>query len=178
MAVPSFVASANVGLVPMSERRPGRPRTWENDAERKRAYRQRRAAELADPLTVRADAQQARAEAAAARADAEAARRDAAEWQAKAAAASSRAEKAAVRAVAAAAAADKARAERDDARRLLKSKLHWARSPGGLRDDPQALLALVADLYKELSSQRRQLGELRQRLHIAEAAAPTHRLFR
>lgn len=68
-------------------------------------------------------------------------------------------------------AVDKAWAERNEARRLLTSKLKWASDAGRLRDDPKALLALVADLYKELSTLRRQVGELRARLRIAEAAA-------
>lgn len=154
-----------------TERRPGRPRIWESGTERKRAYRHRRAAELADPLAVRTEAQEARAEAAAARRDAHAARREADEWKAKASAADARAKSAATRAVAASMAADKAWAERNEARRLLTSKMKWASDPGRLRDDPKALLALVADLYKELSTLRRQVGELRARLRIAEAAA-------
>ena len=38
----------------------GRPRKWASEAERQRAYRQRRAVELADPLALRAAFRQAR----------------------------------------------------------------------------------------------------------------------
>ena len=170
----SFVASGNsIERMPPSERRPGRPRTWESEAERKRAYRQRRAAELAEPLAVRVDAQQARAEAAAARTEAEAARRDAAAWKTRAAAAEARVETASARAATASLAAKKARGERDVARRLLTSKLQWARDPGVLHGDPAAMLALVADLYKELSAKRRELSDLRRRLAVAESATLT-----
>jgi hypothetical protein len=37
------------------DRRPGRPRKWADDAERARAYRLRRAADLADPEGLRAE---------------------------------------------------------------------------------------------------------------------------
>jgi riboflavin biosynthesis pyrimidine reductase len=172
----SFVASDNrIDHVPPPEGRPGRPRTWESEAERKRAYRRRRAAELSEPLAVRFDAQQARAEAAAARTGAAAARRDAAAWKARADAAEARAETAAARAATASAAAEKARAERDVARRLLTNKLQWARDPRVLHGDPAALLALIADLYKELSAKRRELSDLRRRLAVAESAASTRR---
>lgn len=148
---------------------------WESEAARKRAYRQRRAAELAEPLAVRVIAQQARAEAAASRTEAEAARRITAAWEARAAAADARAETAVARAATASAATAKARTERDAAQRLVTSKLQWARDPGVLSGDPAALLALVADLYKELSANRRELNDLRQRLAIAESAASARR---
>ncbi len=41
------------GNDPEPSRGPGRPRIWASDAERKRAYRARRAAELAEPLQLR-----------------------------------------------------------------------------------------------------------------------------
>ena len=148
--------------MPESEqRRPGRPRKWANEAERKREYRQRRAAELADPLALREDARAARAEAAHARAEAAAARREAERWKTRAVVAQRRAHQASERANAASEVAKTARAERDEARQLLKSKLQWAKHPEVLRNDPDAVLALVADLYQELAELRRQLKDLR-----------------
>ncbi|MDP8931583.1 MAG: hypothetical protein M3O70_24195 [Actinomycetota bacterium] len=142
-------------------RRPGRTRKWASEAERKRAYRQRRAAELADPLALRDDARAARAEASQARAEAAAARREAERWQTRAVVAQRRAHQASERARAASQAAKAARAERDEAQRLLTSKLQWAKHPEGLRNDPEALLALVAELYEDLSELREQLRDFR-----------------
>ncbi len=150
-----------VAVPEITPRNRGRPRRWPSEAERKRAYRQRRAAELADPLTLREDARAARAEAATARAEAVAARREAERWQTRAVIAQRRAYQATERARAASQAAKAARAERDEARQLLTSKLQWAKHPDVLRHEPDALLALVADLYKELTELRRQLREFR-----------------
>jgi hypothetical protein len=124
-----------------AQRGRGRPRQWVSEAERKRAYRQRRAAELADPLALREDARAARAEAAQARAEAAAARREAERWHSRAVVAQRRAHQASERARAASQAAKVARTERDEARQLLRSKLQWAKHPEVLRNDPDALLA-------------------------------------
>jgi hypothetical protein len=47
--------AADVGLRGGEARRVGRPRKWASEAERKRAYRERLAADLEDPLTLRRD---------------------------------------------------------------------------------------------------------------------------
>jgi hypothetical protein len=153
----------------MSEATPtrGRPRKWASEAERKRAYRLRRAAELAEPEAVRAEAQSARAGAARARTAVEAARRKTEYWRQRAAVAEQRAEGARQRARAAEHAAQRARAERDEAKRLLRNKLHWSRDARPLRNDPDQLLALVADLRRELEGLRRQLALARQALAMA-----------
>jgi hypothetical protein len=140
----------------------GRPRKWSSEAERKRAYRLRRAAELAGPEAVRCEAQAARAGAAKSRTAAEAARGKAEYWRQRAAVAEQRVERARQRAWAAEQAAQRARAERDEAQRLWRSKLHWSRDARPLRSDPDSLLALVADLRRELEELRRQLALARQ----------------
>ena len=147
----------------MSEqiRRAGRPRKWSSEAERKRAYRQRRAAELADPLELRDAARAARTEAAQSLSAAEAARREAERWRGKASAADRRAGAADRKLAAERARAQRLVAERDEARRLLRRKLQWARHAEGLRRDPDALLALVAELYPELEKLRKELSRLR-----------------
>ena len=138
-----------------------------SEADRKRAYRQRRAAELANPLALCDDARAARAEAAQARADAAAARREAERWQTRAVVAQRRAHQASERARAASQAAKAARAERDEARQLLRRKLQWAKHPEVLRNDPDGLLALVAELYQELAELRQQVGDFRALKPIA-----------
>lgn len=162
----SAVSSRPVILQRMSEQvsRGGRPRKWANEAERKRAYRQRRAGELADPLELRESARAARAEAAASQSAAKAARRGAERWRAKASASDKRALEAENRAARARAAARRAFAERDEARRLLRRKLQFAKHAEGLRADPTALLVLVAELYQELANLRKELASARQRL--------------
>ena len=142
--------------------RPGRPRKWSSEAERKRAYRQRRAAELADPLGLRDAARAARSEAAENRAVAETAQRETERWRAKAAAAERRLGASERRLAAEKARAQRLVAERDEARRLLRRKLHWAGHAEGLRRDPDALLALVAELYAELDRLRKEATKLRQ----------------
>ena len=122
----------------------------------------RRAAELAGPEAVRSEAQAARAGAAKAGTAAEAARRKTEYWRKRAAAAEQRVERATQRARAAEQAAQRARAERDATQRLLRSKLHWSRDARPLKNDPDSLLALVADLRRELEEQRRQLALARQ----------------
>jgi hypothetical protein len=145
----------------------GRPRKWSSEAERKRAYRLRRAAELAGPEAIRAEAQAARAEAIRARTATERARRKTEYWRQRAAVAEQRVDGARQRVRAAEQSAQRARAERDDAQRLLRSKLQWSRDARPLRNDPDTLLALVADLRCELEEQRRQLARARQLLNIA-----------
>ena len=147
----------------MSEqvRGPGRPRKWSSEAERKRAYRQRRAAELAAPLELREAVRAARSEAAESRFAAEAAQREGERWRAKTAAAERRAGAAERKLAAERARAQRLVAERDDARRLLRRKLQWARHAEGLRRDPDALLALVAELYPELEKLRKEVSSLR-----------------
>lgn len=141
----------------------GRPRQWASEADRKRAYRARRATELADPLGQRRVAQDARREAATQRSAAEAARQEADRWRRKALVSEKRAVAAERRAVRDRAAAQRSVAERDEARRLLRRKLHWANHADHLRTDPDALLALVAELYAELTKLRKEVSVLRQK---------------
>jgi hypothetical protein len=141
----------------------GRPRQWASEAERKRAYRARRAAELVDPIGQREAAQEARREAAGQRSAAEDARREAERWRRKAVAAERRAEAAERRAVRESAAAQRFLAERDEARRLLRRKLQWAKHAKDARLDAQELLALVAELYAELARLRKELSTLRSK---------------
>ena len=147
----------------MSElvRRVGRPRKWSSEAERKRAYRQRRATELADPLELREAARAARSEAADGRSAAEVAQREAKRWRAKAAAAERRAGVAERKLAGERARAQRLVAERDECRRLLRRKLQWATHSHELRQDPDALLALVAELYQELEKLRKEASRLR-----------------
>ncbi len=149
-------------LVSEQVKRVGRPRKWADEAERKRAYRARRAAELADPLTQRRAARDARREVDSQRAAAEAARQEADRWQRRAVPAENRASVAEQRAVRDKAAAQRSLAERDEARRLLRRKLQWAKHAEDLRRDPDALLALVAELYAELTKLRKEASTLRQ----------------
>lgn len=150
-------------LIHMSEqdRRVGRPRRWSSDAERKRAYRQRRAAELADPLQLREAARAARSAAAETRSVADTAQRELERWRRKAAAAERRTGAAERKFATERARAQRLVAERDEARRLLRRKLQWARHAEGLRRDPDALLALVAELYRELEKLRKEVSRLR-----------------
>jgi hypothetical protein len=150
-------------LIHMSEqvRRPGRPRKWSNEAERKRAYRQRRAAELADPLQLREAVRTVRSEAAETRSVADTAQREAERWRAKAAAAERRAGVADRNLASERARAQRLVAQRDEARRLLRRKLQWATHAEGLRQDPDALLGLVAELYQELEKLRKEASRLR-----------------
>lgn len=150
----------------MSEqvKRAGRPRKWSSEADRKRAYRARRAAELGNPLAQRRAAQEARRQAAADRSAAEVAQAEAKRWRQRAGAAEKRAEIAERRAVRENAQAQRLLAERDEARRLVRRKLQWAKHAEGLRKDPDALLVLVAELYAELDRLRKEVASLRQRL--------------
>lgn len=142
-------------------RRVGRPPQWVSEAERKRAYRARKAAELVDPIGQRRAAQEARREAAGQRSATEEARREADHWRRKAVAAEKRVEAAERRAVRESAAAQRFLAERDEARRLLRRTLQWAKHAKDARLDSEELLALVAELYAELAKLRKEVTTLR-----------------
>lgn len=142
-------------------KRVGRPRQWASEADRKRAYRARKAAELAEPLVQRRAAQDARRELATQLAVADAARQEAERWRRRAAAAERRAATAERRAVRESAAAKGFLAERDEACRLLRRKLQWAKHVQDGHLDAQELLALVAELYAELAKLRKELATLR-----------------
>lgn len=148
----------------MSEqvKRVGRPRQWATEAERKRAYRLRRAAELADALEQRRVARDARGEASTERAAANNARQQAERWRRTAEAAEKRAVAAERRAIRESAAAQRFLAERDEAQRLLRRKLQWAKDAGASLLDSQGLLALVAELYAELAKLRKEVAGLRR----------------
>ena len=45
--------------------------------------------------------------------------------------------------------------------------MQWSRDARPLRNDPDSLLALIADLRRELEEQRRQLAVARQLLEMA-----------
>ena len=150
-------------------RRVGRPRQWASEAERKQAYRARKAAELADPLQQRRAAQEARREATEQRSLTEAAQQEADRWRRKAVAAEKRAVAAERRAAREKGSAHRLVAERDEARRLLRRKLQWAKHAEHARLDPQELLALVAELYAEQAKLRKEASMLRQRLQRAGA---------
>jgi hypothetical protein len=142
-------------------KRVGRPRQWASEADRKRAYRTRKAAELAEPLVQRQAAQDARRELAAQLVVAEAARQEAERWRRRAAAAEQRAGAAERRAVRESGAAKRFLAERDEARRLLRRKLQWAGHAKDAHLDAQELLALVAELYAERANLHKDLATLR-----------------
>jgi hypothetical protein len=165
------VSSRPTIVTHMSEqvRRVGRPRQWASEAERKRAYRARRAAELADPLELRRTAQDARRETATQQSAAETARQEADRWRERAATAHKRAVAAERRAVRAEAAAHRLVAERDEARRLLRRKLQWAKHAEHARLDPGELLALVAELYAELAKLRTEVSTLRRKVQRPDA---------
>src|SRR4051812_47779429 len=105
------------------KRGPGRPRKWASDAERKRAYRARKAAELADPYRIREQARSAIGEAAAARSELETARRAVQRAEQRGVAAQRRSDKLAERLRTAETAARRARIARDRAESLLKQKV-------------------------------------------------------
>jgi AT-hook transcription factor len=146
----------------------GRPRKWATEAERKRAYRQRRAAELADPQALREEANSLRAAASSARAAEKRAKEQAASWRTRAERAERRTELARQRTRVAERAAQRARAERNQAQRLLRNKMQWSRDARPLRNDPDSLLALIADLRRQLEEQRHELAQVKQLLVIAE----------
>lgn len=141
------------------ERRgPGRPRIWASEAERKRAYRARRVFELAEPARVRAEAQQLRAQLTAVRADLKSATARASAAEQRATRAETREARAVARIKSAERRVQRLRMDRDEARRLLKRKLALAVDAHRLRDDPDALIAIVAEQRKLLDWYRRQRG--------------------
>ena len=107
---------------------------------------------------------------AASRSAAEVAQREAERWRAKAVAAERRAGAAERKLAAERARAQRLVAERDEARRLLKRKLQWARHAEGLRPDPDALVALVAELYPELEKLRKEVSKLRLQVRQTQAS--------
>lgn len=114
----------------------------------------------------------ARAEAARARTATERARRKTEYWRQRAAVAERRVERARQRTHAAEQVGQRARVERDEAQRLLRNKLHWSRDARPLRNDPDSLLALIADLRRELEEQRRQLARSRELLEMSAHDEP------
>ena len=140
------------------KRGPGRPRIWADDAERKRAYRARRAAELAEPHRLRDEAAASRKAATAANAEVQAARRALQRAEQRAATAERRAAKLLDQLQASRAAATRARMGRDEAQRLLGRKLALAKDADLLRGDPDALLAIIAEQRALLAWYRRGLA--------------------
>jgi replicative superfamily II helicase len=153
-------------------KRVGRPRQWASEADRKRAYRARKATELAEPLVQRQAAQAARREVAGQQAVADEARQEAQRWQRRAAAAEKRAGTAERRAVRESAAAKRFLAERDEARRLLRRKLQWAQHAKDAHFDAHELLALVAELYAELAKLRKELAALKAKGSTSDRSLP------
>ena len=154
-------------------RSPGRPRKWDSEAARKRAYRQRKADQLADPLAARAAAQVAYARARDTEQAASRARHQLDRVRERLAESEQRLDNARHRAAAAETAARQARAERDRARRLLDAKWRGAGTGRHLMRDPEQLVAALADLRAEYESLRRELGFARQALgHPADKPLP------
>lgn len=50
--------------------------------------------------------------------------------------------------------------------------MQWSRDARPLRNDPDSLLALIADLRRQLEEQRRQLAQAKQLLAMAEQGDP------
>lgn len=169
----SFVASDIVpAMTTQPKRPPGRPRKWDSEAERTRAYRARKAAELADPLAQREAAKTAAAEAVQAKEAAGAGRADAERWRRRAERANADVARARHQAAQARERAQQAIAERDEARRLLTRKLQNARHAAAIpavRDNPNELLAIIAELYPELDRVRQENKKLRTRLRLPPA---------
>jgi hypothetical protein len=146
------------------QRSPGRPRKWDSEAARKRAYRQRKAEQLADPLAARAAAQPADTRARAAEQAASRARHHLDRVRERLAEAEQRLDNARHRAAVAETAARQARAERDRARRLLDAKWRGAGTGRHLMRDPERLVAVIADLRADYETLRRELRFARQAL--------------
>ncbi len=146
-------------------RRPtGRPRIWASEADRKRAYRRRKQAELADQEATQAEARAARAAQRQAEVVAGRAEADARRWTQRAAAAERAAERARERARAAQETAQLLRAERDEARQLLAARWRSAGDAPRLRNDPDRLIAIIGDLRTEHHQCVRELRFARQLL--------------
>ena len=171
MDATNFIAPGNVrGVSDQPGRRRGRPRTRADEAERSRAYRERKAAELGEPARLRAAAKAAQAATAQARRQSQALATEAQRWQRRAQAARRDAAKARDQARRARARAQRSTADRDDARRLLRRKLQWARRVSampGVRDDPRALLAIISELHQELARLRRERQVLHRLLRLS-----------
>lgn len=154
------------------KRPPGRPRIWADEAERKRAYRARRAAELAEPHRVRDDARAARADATAAKSQLQTATRALQRAEQRLLAAERRAAKLLERIQATDANLKRARMARDRAERLLRQKLATVKDAQHLRDDPDALLAVIAEQRQLLAWYRRRAAELELHLRTLGATPP------
>ena len=154
------------------KRPPGRPRIWADEAERKRAYRARRAAELAEPARMRDDARAARAEAAAAASQLQTAQRAAQRAEQRAQAADRRSAKLLDRVRAAEAATGRARTARDRAERLLRHKLNTVKDAQHLRSDPDALLAVIAEQRQLLAWYRNRLAQVERALRALGGTPP------
>lgn len=150
--------------MPDEERRPpGRPRKWATEAERKRAYRGRKAAELSEPLRVREELRGARLEAAAAQTDAEAARRAAERTGRRVAALERQVATLQDRLHREEVATRKARRQRDEAQRLLGRKIRLAHDAVYLRGDPDTLVAIIAEQRELLDWFRSEVRSPRSR---------------
>jgi len=137
------------GAVPdQARRRPGRPRKWASDAERKRAYRARRATELAEPHRLRDEAREARAAFANARTEFQTARRAVQRAEQRALTAERRSAKLFDQLRASQAETRRARTARDEARGQLRRKLGSVKDANLLRHDPDALVAMVAEAQR------------------------------
>jgi hypothetical protein len=147
-----------------AKRPPGRPRKWSSEAERKRAYRQRKATELAEPHRVREDARQARQAATAAQAEAEVARRGQQRAEQRAVNAERRSVKFSEQVRAAKAETTRARTARDEARNALRRKLGTVKNAGALRSDPDALLAMLAEAQRLIDWYRTRVKQLERDL--------------
>ncbi len=132
-------------------------------------------------MRLRAAAKAAQGATAQARRQSQARVTEAQRWQRRAQAARRDAATARDQARRARARAQRSTAERDDARRLLRRKLQWAKRASampGVRDDPQALLAIIAELHQELAWQRRERQVLHKLLRLSpEALAARQRAW-
>ena len=106
--------------------------------------------------------------ASAARAAEKRAKEQAANWRLRTERAERRTELARQRTRVAERAAQRAREEHDQAQRLLRNKMQWSHDARPLRNDPDSLLALIADLRRQLEEQRHELAQVKQLLAIAE----------
>jgi chromosome segregation ATPase len=160
--------------VPEQRKRPlGRPRIWASEAERKRAYRARRAAELAEPHRVRDEAQAARAEATAAKSQLQTATRALQRAEQGLLAAERRAAKLLERIQATDANLKRARMARDRAEQLLRQKLSTVKDAQHLRDDPDALLAVIAEQRQLLAWYRTRLAAVERTLRALGGSPPS-----
>jgi chromosome segregation ATPase len=146
-------------VTPEPRRQRGRPRKWQNDAERQRAYRARLAKQLAEPLQVRAELRAARSTIATMLARAASAERDVLRLEMALHAADRRVAGTEQKLARSRTELTKARAERNRAKRLLKRRLLWSAEFQELRTDPEALLAVIGELAEDLEWSRRRRTE-------------------